>query len=93
MFKKINLVEEQKRLSALRALDKIDRLGWAGVKQLLGEGRKDKSGDFTKGANLSSQNIDIIETELKKKSPQIEDLIEIFKIFKDFGRPDILKNL
>ena len=43
-----------KNLTALRALDKIDRLGWEGVKQLLGEGRKDKSGDFTKGANLSS---------------------------------------
>ena len=60
--------------------------GWAGiVKQLLGKGRKDKSGDFTKGANLSSENISTIETELKKKSPETEDLKEILKIFGDYN--------
>jgi histidyl-tRNA synthetase len=41
-----------KRLTVLRAIDKLDRLGVAGVRQLLGPGRKDESGDFTKGANL-----------------------------------------
>ena len=56
-----------------------------GVKQLLGEGRKDKSGDFTKGANLSSKNIEIIENELKKKLPETQDLEEIFKIFKNYN--------
>ena len=85
MFNKINLVEEQQKLIVLRALDKIDRLGWDGVKQLLGEGRNDKSGDFTKGANLNLQNINTIETELKKKSPETKDLIEILKIFKDYN--------
>jgi histidyl-tRNA synthetase len=38
----------------LRAIDKIDRLGEEGVRALLGEGRKDESGDFTKGAGLSA---------------------------------------
>ena len=85
LFNKINLVEEQQKLIVLRALDKIDRLGWDGVKQLLGEGRNDKSGDFTKGANLNLQNINTIETELKKKSPETKDLIEILKIFKDYN--------
>src|ERR1700675_642561 len=47
-----------KRLTVLRAIDKYDRLGRNGVKQLLGEGRKDESGDFTKGANLQSDAID-----------------------------------
>ncbi|WP_108485215.1 histidine--tRNA ligase [Oceaniglobus ichthyenteri] len=37
----------------LRAIDKLDRLGVDGVRALLGEGRKDESGDFTKGAGLS----------------------------------------
>ncbi len=37
----------------LRAIDKLDRLGADGVRALLGEGRKDESGDFTKGAGLS----------------------------------------
>ena len=84
LFKKINIDDNKKKLIALRALDKIDRIGWNGVKQLLGNGRKDKSGDFTKGANLSLSNINIIEKELKKKSPEVEDLLEILKIFKDY---------
>jgi len=43
------------RLGVLRAVDKLDRLGVAGVRQLLGAGRKDDSGDFTKGAGLSAE--------------------------------------
>ena len=38
----------KQKLTTLRALDKIDRLGWDEVKKLLKEGRKDRSGDFTK---------------------------------------------
>jgi len=44
----------------LRAIDKLDRLGAEGVRLLLGPGRKDESGDFTKGADLSSAAIDRI---------------------------------
>src|SRR5712671_4369956 len=46
-----------KRLAVLRAIDKLDRLGYNGVRQLLGPGRKDESGDFTKGAELSEKQI------------------------------------
>jgi histidyl-tRNA synthetase len=46
-----------KRLIVLRAIDKLDRLGLDGVKQLLGDGRKDESGDFTKGAGLKPEQI------------------------------------
>jgi histidyl-tRNA synthetase len=42
-----------RRLTVLRAIDKFDRLGEDGVLALLGEGREDESGDFTKGAGLS----------------------------------------
>ncbi|MDE2468040.1 MAG: histidine--tRNA ligase [Bradyrhizobium sp.] len=45
-----------RRLIVLRAIDKLDRLGVDGVRQLLGEGRKDESGDFTKGAGLNSED-------------------------------------
>ncbi|MEQ1754760.1 MAG: histidine--tRNA ligase [Micropepsaceae bacterium] len=45
------------RLGVLRAIDKLDRLGIDGVSLLLGAGRKDDSGDFTKGANLSPNAI------------------------------------
>ena len=85
LFKRINIDNNEQKLTALRALDKLDRLGWEGVNQLLGDGRKDKSGDFTKGANLSSSNIEAIENELKKKSPETEDLQEIIKLFKDYN--------
>jgi histidyl-tRNA synthetase len=47
-----------KRLTVLRAIDKLDRLGVDGVRQLLGSGRKDESGDFTKGAGLDSVAIE-----------------------------------
>jgi histidyl-tRNA synthetase len=46
-----------KRLTVLRAIDKLDRLGPEGVHALLGKGRKDESGDFTKGANLAEEQI------------------------------------
>src|SRR6202790_1749510 len=45
------------RLTVLRAIDKFDRLGSGGVQALLGPGRKDESGDFTKGANLHDEQI------------------------------------
>src|ERR1700682_5206685 len=51
-----------KRLTVLRALDKLDRLGGAGVPALLGAGRKDESGDFTKGAGLSEEQADRVLT-------------------------------
>jgi len=44
----------------LRAIDKIDRLGPDGVRALLGEGRKDESGDFTKGAGLADEQAEMI---------------------------------
>ena len=44
----------------LRAIDKLDRLGNDGVRALLGEGRKDASGDFTAGAGLSPDQAEIV---------------------------------
>jgi histidyl-tRNA synthetase len=52
----INLGGEAKaeiRLTVMRAIDKFDRLGTRGVYALLRDGRRDESGDFTKGAGLS----------------------------------------
>ena len=50
----------EERGIALRAIDKFDRLGSDGVRALLGEGRLDESGDFTKGAGLASAGIEKI---------------------------------
>src|SRR5450755_556579 len=49
----IPLEDRMRRGIVLRAIDKLDRLGVAGVSALLGAGRKDESGDFTKGAGLN----------------------------------------
>jgi histidyl-tRNA synthetase len=53
-------IAPEQRLTVLRAIDKLDRLGIDGVKQLLGAGRKDESGDFTKGAGLDAAGIDLV---------------------------------
>lgn len=50
----------EERGIVLRAIDKIDRLGPEGVLALLGAGRKDESGDFTKGAGLSDEQAQIV---------------------------------
>src|SRR5215471_25695 len=57
-----------KCLTVLRAIDKLDRLGIEGVKLLLGPGRKDESGDFTKGAELSDSQIAGIVTAITGKA-------------------------
>ena len=49
----VSLADVATRGTVLRAIDKMDRLGLKGVEALLGAGRKDESGDFTKGAGLA----------------------------------------
>src|SRR6201991_973381 len=61
-----------KRLTVLRAIDKLDRLRAEGRKLALGEGRKDESGDFTKGAGLSAEQSAIVLESLNADSPQAE---------------------
>ena len=56
----VGVTDAVQKLIALRAMDKLDRLGLDGVKELLGAGRLDESGDFTKGAQLQPQAIDAI---------------------------------
>lgn len=52
--------KEAERGIVLRAIDKLDRLGEDGVRALLGEGRKDESGDFTKGAGLGAEQAEVV---------------------------------
>ncbi len=50
--------DNPQRLTVLRAMDKLDRLGPDAVRDLLGKGRKDESGDYTKGAQLEAEAIE-----------------------------------
>ena len=63
-------IDVSRRGAVLRAIDKFDRLGAEGVSALLGEGRKDESGDFTKGAGLNGEQI---ESVLAFAVPRIND--------------------
>jgi histidyl-tRNA synthetase len=73
-----------KRLTVLRAVDKYDRLGRHGVELLLGAGRKDDSGDFTRGADLDTKQIqtvlNYIEIQPNKNREGLESVLE------DWGR-------
>lgn len=60
--------EDAQKLAVLRAMDKFDKFGVDGVKLLLGAGRKDESGDFTKGAGLADDQIGIIVSYLVAQS-------------------------
>ena len=51
---------EAERGTVLRAIDKFDKFGEAGVRALIGKGRMDESGDFTKGAGLTDEQADIV---------------------------------
>jgi histidyl-tRNA synthetase len=54
------VTDANQKLAVLRAVDKLDRLGAEGVAALLGVGRKDESGAFTKGAGIGASAIDSV---------------------------------
>jgi histidyl-tRNA synthetase len=60
---------DDQKLIVLRAIDKLDKFGPEGVKLLLGAGRKDESGDFTKGAGLAPEQIEPILAYVESGSP------------------------
>src|SRR5215471_1365511 len=64
-----------RRLTVLRAIDKYDRLGFEGVRQLLGAGRRDESGDFTRGAELQPDAIDRVLASISPQSGSHEQVV------------------
>jgi histidyl-tRNA synthetase len=73
------------RLTVLRAIDKFDRLGEAGVRALLGEGRKDESGDFTKGAGLQDEAIERVLASTCPETGTNDEIIAKLALGRDFG--------
>ena len=59
----------------LRAIDKLDRLGTDGVRMLLGEGRKDESGDFTKGAGLGPEQAEVVMGFMEARRDTAEETL------------------
>ncbi|PZU76438.1 MAG: histidine--tRNA ligase, partial [Rhizobium sp.] len=68
-----------RRLNVLRAIDKLDKFGPEGVKLLLGPGRKDESGDFTKGAGLGDEQIEkvLFFVGIKDYAASADDLAKL----------------
>ena len=88
MMESIGLAGDEnagRRLTVLRAIDKFDRLGEAGVRALLGEGRKDESGDFTKGANLQNEAIDRVLASTCPETGTNAEIITKLALGKSFG--------
>lgn len=56
------------RLTVLRALDKADKFSSDEIKKLLQAGRKDESGDFTKGAGLDDWQVQTLLMFLDSKA-------------------------
>ena len=75
------------RDTVLRALDKFDRIGVDGVSALLQKGRKDESGDFTRGAELSpdqaAQILEFLDEELDAPSNEPWDMLDEIKLYLD----------
>ena len=65
-------IEENKQYKVLKSIDKLDRLGIKGVEELLKKGREDQSGAFTKGCDLSDNQVLEIINFLNLK--EIKDL-------------------
>ena len=89
-------IPPEKRLTTMRAIDKLDRLGIDGVRMLLGKGRKDDSGDYTKGAELNDAQIDGIVGAITGKSDVAasagdQELSEIGALVKAAGYEDRVK--
>jgi histidyl-tRNA synthetase len=78
-----------KRLIVLRAIDKVDRIGAEGIDALLRTGRKDESGDFTKGANLSDAQIEIVLWFVGGANPRFNPETSYYQ---KFGIADVAPN-
>ncbi|GGK22141.1 histidine--tRNA ligase [Salinarimonas ramus] len=65
--------EAARRLVVLRAIDKLDKVGVDGVRDLLGAGRMDPSGDYTKGAGLAPEQAERVIAFSEAKRATLEE--------------------
>jgi histidyl-tRNA synthetase len=74
------------RLTVLRAIDKMDKFPVDEIRKLLGPGRLDESGDFTKGAGLDEEAtatlMGFLKAGLSRPAPSAEENpLNIFSLF------------
>ena len=85
LFKQIE-IEDKQIPAVLRAVDKLDRVGINGVKDLLLKGREDQSGDFMEGVNLMNDQVNKILDFISNKNSkddQLSSFEEYLQNYKD----------
>ena len=85
LFKQIE-IEDKQIPAVLRAVDKLDRVGINGVKDLLLKGREDQSGDFMEGVNLKNDQVNKILDFISNKNSkddQLSSFEEYLQNYKD----------
>ncbi|MEO0390450.1 MAG: histidine--tRNA ligase, partial [Pseudomonadota bacterium] len=71
----MSLLGEDVRLNVLRTIDKFDKVGEAGVRALLGEGRLDASGAYIDGVGLSADQAEPVIAFLTAKAGTTADTL------------------
>jgi histidyl-tRNA synthetase len=82
VMEEIGLIGEAhaaQRLTVLRSIDKLDRLGELDVQLLLTRGRKDESGDFTKGAGLADEHAEKILHGLRRSGENNQQTLDMLR--------------
>jgi histidyl-tRNA synthetase len=75
----MNIQETSTRDAILRTVDKFDKVGESGIRQLLGKGRLDASGAYIDGVGLADGEADIVVAFLTSKGSNIETTLKNLK--------------
>ena len=98
LFKELKITKQQEPL-VLRAIDKKDRVGEEGIRNLLQKGRKDQSGDFMEGVGLDGSQTEQIINFIgnnNQSNQQLEEFKEYLSNYKNYPikfDPSIVRGL
>ena len=71
-----NPTAQEKKDDVLRTIDKFDKVGEKGVRELLGKGRQDTSGAFIDGVGLSDEQVELVIDFLTAKGETTEETLK-----------------
>ncbi|KPP86104.1 MAG: histidine--tRNA ligase [Rhodobacteraceae bacterium HLUCCO07] len=70
----MGLEQGDQREAVLRTIDKFDKVGEAGVRELLGKGRLDASGAYIDGVGLSEDHVNVVVKFLSARTTALDDI-------------------
>uniref|UniRef100_UPI003B517572 histidine--tRNA ligase n=1 Tax=Roseovarius indicus TaxID=540747 RepID=UPI003B517572 len=68
--------DEERSAAVMRTIDKFDKVGEAGVRELLGKGRLDASGAYIDGVGLKDYQVEPVIDFLTARAPSISETID-----------------